>query len=159
MNTIMESYYPVFRLYQSLRDQMMDLLEDEDLAFRLGGSNPTLGTLCREIGEVQHCYIESFRTFEMDLAYNVDQPELEQSVEKLANWYLKLDEELEEAVSAIKQDEIDSRKINRGGDFIISPQKQLEVYQEALLIFYGKSAVYLKALGKELPEQWQHWIA
>ncbi len=159
MNTIMESYYPIFRLYQSLRDQMMDLLDDEDLEFRLAGSNPTLGTLCREIGEVQRCYIESFRTFEMDLTFKVDKPELEQSVEKLAKWYVELDEELEEAISALKQNELDSRKIDRGGDFIISPQIQLEIYKEALLIFYGKTSVYLKALGKEMPDQWQHWIA
>ena len=159
MNTIMESYYPIFRLYLSLRDQMMDLLEDGDLDFRLAGSNPTLGTLCREIGEVQRCYIESFRTFEMDLTFKVDKPELEQSVEKLAKSYAELDEELEEAISALKQNELDSRKIDRGGDFIISPQIQLEIYKEALLIFYGKTSVYLKALGKELPEQWQHWIA
>ncbi len=159
MNTIMESHYPIFRLYQSLRDQMMDLLDDEDLEFRLAGSNPTLGTLCREIGEVQRCYIESFRTFEMDLTFKVDKPELEQSVEKLAKWYAELDEELEEAISALKQNELDSRKIDRGGDFIISPQIQLEIYKEALLIFYGKTSVYLKALGKEMPDQWQHWIA
>ena len=159
MNTIMESYYPAFRLYQSLRDQMMALLEDEDLAFQMAGSNPTLGTLCREIGEVQSCYIESFRTFEMDLSFKTDQPELERSVGKLANWYTKLDKQLEDAVSALTEEEIDNRKIDRGGDFIISPYVQLEVYKEALLIFYGKSSVYLKALSRELPEQWQHWIA
>jgi hypothetical protein len=28
-----------------------------------------------------------------------------------------------------------------------------------LLIFYGKASVYLKALDKTLPEQWQAWIA
>jgi hypothetical protein len=34
----------------------------------------------------------------------------------------------------------------------------LEIYKEALLIFYGKTSVYLKATGKELPEQWLAWI-
>jgi IS605 OrfB family transposase len=31
-------------------------------------------------------------------------------------------------------------------------------YKEALLIFYGKVSMYLKAIGKILPEQWQEWI-
>jgi hypothetical protein len=39
------------------------------------------------------------------------------------------------------------------------PTFQLEVYKEALLIFYGKASVYLKAMGKPRPQQWQEWIA
>jgi hypothetical protein len=158
MNSILESYYPVFRLYQSLRSQMMELVDDKDLGFTPGQNNPPLGTLCLEIGEVEHSYIESFRTFRMDFTYRAEQPELERSVERLTHWYSALDHELEQAVSNLSQDDIDNRKIDRGGDFILSPQIQLEVYKEALLIFYGKSSVYLKALNKELPDQWRHWI-
>ena len=51
-----------------------------------------------------------------------------------------------------------NRKIDRGGGFIISPAIQLEIYKEALLIFYGKADVYLKAMGKPRPEQWTVWI-
>ncbi|MFP4346453.1 MAG: hypothetical protein ACLFU8_17340 [Anaerolineales bacterium] len=39
------------------------------------------------------------------------------------------------------------------------PHVQLEIYKEALLIFYGKVSVYLKALGKVPSEHWQAWIA
>jgi hypothetical protein len=77
----------------------------------------------------------------------------------LAVWYAALDQELEDVVSKLSQDEIDHRKVDRGGDFLLSPQIQLDVYKEALLIFYGKSSVYLKALDKELPDQWREWIA
>lgn len=159
MNRMMDEHYPVFRLYQALRNQMMDLLVDVDLTFRLGGNNDTLGHLCREIGEVQHCYIQSFQTFEMDFSYRVDQPDLEKSVRRLVAWFKELDLELESAVANLSQEDIENRKIDRGGDFILSPQIQLEVYKEALLIFYGKASVYLKALQKELPDQWKHWIA
>jgi len=48
--------------------------------------------------------------------------------------------------------------IDRGGDFKLPPRIQLEVYKEALLIFYGKTDVYLKAMGKALPTQWREWI-
>jgi hypothetical protein len=159
MNMIMESYYPLFRLYQSLRNQMLEILDDRDMDYQMCELNPKLGVLCREIGEVQYAYIDSFRSFEMDLTYRVEQPELESSVERLVIWYSGLDRELEEVVSNLSQEDIDHRKINRGGDFIISPHIQLEIYKEALLIFYGKASVYLKALNKSLPEQWQHWIA
>jgi hypothetical protein len=155
----MESYYPVFRLYQSLRSQMMAMVEDQDLEFRIGENNPTLGALCREIGEVQQSYIDSFRTFRMDLSYRSEQPDMDQNVDRLTIWYAELDQELEAVVSNLGQDEIDNRKVDRGGDFLLTPQIQLEVYKEALLIFYGKASVYLKALDKELPDQWREWIA
>lgn len=40
----------------------------------------------------------------------------------------------------------------------LSPAIQSEIYKEALLIFYGKVDVYLKAMGKPRPEQWAIWM-
>jgi hypothetical protein len=88
MNSIMTDYYPLFRLYQRMREQVLDVLDvlsEEDLVFQPSGDNVALGVLCREIGEM--------------------------------------------------------------------------IYQEALLIFYGKVSVYLKMLEKTPSEQWRHWIA
>jgi hypothetical protein len=155
----MESYYPVFRLYQALREKILVMIDEEDLAFQIGDNNPPLGALCREIGEVQQSYIDSFRTFRMDFSYRLEMPERAQSVKELSAWYATLDQELEEVVSNLSQEEIDNRQVDRGGDFLLPPQIQLEVYKEALLIFYGKVSVYLKALDKNLPEQWREWIA
>jgi hypothetical protein len=39
------------------------------------------------------------------------------------------------------------------------PLAQLNNYREALLIFYGKSSIYLQALDKDLSTQWRTWIA
>lgn len=158
MNSIMQNVYPIFRMYQALRNQMMDLLSDEELNFRPGGDNPPLGAICREIGEVEHAYIESFRTFTQNFDYRLDDPATAHSVSKLQAWYARLDAELEETVTALSEDEIQNKEIDRGGGFTISPRIQLEIYKEALLIFYGKSSVYLKAMHKDLPEQWRAWI-
>jgi hypothetical protein len=38
------------------------------------------------------------------------------------------------------------------------PKAQLDVYREALLIFYGKVTVYLHAIERPLPGQWGDWI-
>jgi len=46
----------------------------------------------------------------------------------------------------------------RGGDFKLPLQIQLNVYQEALLIFYGKAIVYLRAIGEPPPQQMQEWL-
>jgi hypothetical protein len=61
MNRVMTDYYPLFELYQVLRSQLMAMLSDEDLSFRPDGENPPLGFLCREIGETEVSYIESFK--------------------------------------------------------------------------------------------------
>jgi uncharacterized damage-inducible protein DinB len=158
MNNILAEYYPTFRLYQNLRSQLMDLLTDDDLRFSPGGANPPLGALCQEIGEVERAYIDSFQTFRIDFAYRNPEPGLAESVGQLSAWYNALDAELEAAIAALSEEDVKTRQIDRGG-WSLPPSIQLEVYKEALLIFYGKASVYLKALGKSRSEQWQEWIA
>ena len=155
----MAEYYPVFELYQALRNQLMALLDDDDLRFRPGEGNPTLGALCREMGEVQTAYIQSFKTFKLDFSYRNDEPSLEDSVQPLQAWFKELDQELKEVVSGLSEEDLNSKVIDRGPNFTLPPRIQLDVYKEALLIFYGKVSVYLKMLAKPLPEQWQQWIA
>lgn len=157
MNSIIEKVYPLFQAYQALRPQMLALLADEDLGFALPGC-PTLGELCVEIGETQAAYIESFKTFELVFDFTADDPELVHSVSRLENWYAAMDQELRHVLEGLSEQEVQERLIDRGHDFRVPPRFQLEIYKEALLIFYGKSWVVLKALDKSLPEQWQHWI-
>lgn len=157
MNSIINDYYPTFQMYQAMRDQLMALLSDEDLSYSLVGDNPSLGSLCRAMGEVEHAYIQSFKSFRQDFSYRNDEPGLQGNVARLTAWYQEMDEALQETIAALSEDDIASRTIDRG-DFVLPLQIQLEVYKEALLIFYGKVSVYLRGMGKELPEQWQAWI-
>jgi len=158
MNSLITDTYPTFRLYQALRAQLIDLLADEDLRFTPGGENPALGALCVEIGEVQQAYNRSFMDWRIDFSYRNPEPGLAESVSQLAAWYRVLDAELEAIISHLSEEEIKTRQIDRGG-WSVTPLVQLQVYQEALLIFYGKASVYLKAMGKPRPQQWREWIA
>jgi hypothetical protein len=159
MNSIMQNYYHVLEMYQALRDQLLDILTDADLAYRLPGENPSLGFLCREIGEVELNYIQSFKTFSQDFSLRGEEPNLESDVSRLTAWLKQLDAELKAAIEGLSEADLKNRVIDRGGGFTLSPQIQLEVYKEALLIFYGKVSVYLKAMNKPRPKQWQEWIA
>ena len=154
-----ESFFPE---YQALRDQLMEILSDDDLGLRLGGETASLGMLCREIGEIEHAYVESFRTFRQDFSYRNPDPGLERSVAALKAWFAELDHALMTAVEALSEDDIASRKIVRGdfeADYFSPlPKVQLDVYREALLIFYGKVSVYLRAIERPLPQQWLDWI-
>jgi hypothetical protein len=158
MNSLIEGYYPVFQMYQSLRDQLMELVTDTDLSFRPGERNLSLGGLCREIGQVQRSYIDSFKTGHQDFSNLTEDSRLESSAKELAVWFGKLDQELEAVIAGFSEEELETKTIDRGGGFVLSPRIQLEVYKEALLIFYGKTSVYLQQMGKSLPKQWQEWI-
>jgi hypothetical protein len=158
MNSLMEEHGPILEQTLALRHQLMEMLTDEDLGYSPGGDNPTLGALCREMGEVQQSYVTSFRTFEQEFRHR-EQPELEGSVERLTVWFQTLDRELKETLESLSEEDLQNRLIDRGGGFVIPPTIQYHIYREALLIFYGKASVYLKGLGKALPEQWQAWIA
>lgn len=158
MNSIIENYYPLFEYYQALRAQLMEIISDDDLAFQPPGGSQTLGFLCKQVGEVQYSYIQSFKNFQQDWSYKNEDPELEASAAKLTSWYTDLDRDLRTAIEALSEDDIQTRTIDRGDGFSASPRAQLEIYKEALLIFYGKVSVYLKIRGIPLPEQWADWI-
>ena len=163
-NSLIREHMPAtfFDEYQGLRSDLMASLSDEDLAFRLGGSTMSLGALCREIGDIEHAYVESFRTFTQDFGYTNPDPALETSVAALVAWYADLDRRLMDAVAGLTEADIAGRRIVRGDfseDFFSPlPAVQLDIYREALLIFCGKVSVYLRAMDRPLPGQWDDWI-
>ena len=162
MNSIVNVHMAAtfFDSYQVLRDELVEILIDDDLGFRVGGTSASLGALCREIGEIEHSYVESFKTFRQDFDYRNPDPRLERSVGALSSWYAELDRELTAAVEALSEEAITTRQIARDFDvdFAPLPGHQLDIYREALLIFYGKVSIYLRAMGKTLPGHWPAWI-
>ena len=133
----------------------MDILTDADLAFKPGGSNPTLGELCKEMAEVESSYIGSLKLLTQDWSYRNPQPGLAQSVGQLKALYSKLDEQLKVTMEGLSDEDL-TKIIDRG--FPATVGTQLHIYREALLIFYSKVAVYLKAMNKTMPKQWKDWI-
>src|SRR6266511_4365120 len=106
VNSLVQVHMPAtyFGVYQELRGELMAILSDDDLAVRVGGTSASLGALCREIGEIEHAYVESFRTFRRDFDYRNPDPLLEKSVGALASWYAELDRELTAAVAALSEE-------------------------------------------------------
>lgn len=141
---------------QAIRSELMNALTDAELAYRLPGANPSLGELCREMGQVETAYIDSFKTFKQSFSYAPVDPALETSVEKLKSWYAQLDGDLDAALTAIKDLDTQATFIDRGWPMPLGGQ--FHTYREALLIFYGKATCYLRALGKPLPRQMSSWI-
>lgn len=155
MNSLVTRFSDVLHMTHALRSQMFDLLTDTDLTYGLP-HNPTLGALCREMGEVQVAYINSFKTFKLDFSYRHAEKSVETNLAQLKAWFAKLDAELDTTLAALSEADL-QKPIDRGG-WKPPAEVNFHIYREALLIFYAKADVYLKAMQKPLPEQWQGWI-
>ena len=157
MNSLIENEFPLHAA-QSIRYDMLRSLTDSDLAYKLPGDNPTFGELCRAFGEIEYCYIQSFKTFKHDWSYRATEPELATSVARLQAWYRTLDDEFEAVVREFSEDDLHHKQIDRGHGFTPSPFVQFQIYHEALLMFYAKASVYLKALKKPVSAEWQSGV-
>lgn len=154
MNSLLESEFPLHET-QGLRYELLKALTDTDLAYKLAGDNPTLGELCREIGDIEHSYIQSFKTFKLDWSYRNTDPELATSVARLQAWYTALDHEFESVIRAFSEQDLNHKQVDRGHGFTPSVSVQFQIFHEAVLMFYAKASVYLKALHKTVNDQWQ----
>lgn len=156
MNRYMQEKWPWIEGTHGMRSHLIDILSDADLAFNPGGQNMTLGALCREMGEIEHSYIQSLKTLQQDWSYRNTDAGLESSVAQIKAWYQTLDEEMKAIVSALSDEDL-TKTIDRGG-FVVPVEIQLDIYLQALLIFFGKATVFLKAMNKTLPQQFQEVI-
>jgi hypothetical protein len=155
MNSLLSEHGELLHDTQSFRPMLLSFLTDDDLRFALPG-NVTLGELCREMGETQVGYVGSFTRFEHAWGYHHDDAAVTTSLAALERWYADLDAQLAAALEALTEEQIAERRLRGGG--WASIEKELSLYREALLMFYAKAGVYLRALGKPLPEIWLDWM-
>ena len=155
MNTLFEEE---IRGHHSMRDHLLTLVSDADLAYELPGRNPTLGEILVELGNVQGVYTHSFATFTLDWSHRQLAPPEPMSVAGLRQWFDAQDAAMEEALSRFSTDELHVDRIDRGHGFVASPFVQHQIYREAVYIFYGKLSVYLNALEIDAGPEWAAWV-
>lgn len=155
---IAELEKPYRQVRESLvpRDELFAVLTNAELAFSPGGGNPPLGELCVRLGETAHTYAESFRTFKADFSFRCEDANLARNVERLQAWHSEKDAALAAALALLTAADA-NRTIARDGEQIPLAEHLL-VYNEALLLFYGKVYVYLRAMGPKLPNKWGDWV-
>src|SRR5262249_36310123 len=134
MNSVAQQEFGILHETQAMRNQLMNMLTDADLAYQVPG-NPTFGELCWHSGAVQRTYIDSFKTFTLGYDYAKPDSAVASSVERLKAWFKSLDEEMDAAIAALSEDDAQSKLIDRAGGFFLPVRPQIHVYREALLIF------------------------
>jgi uncharacterized damage-inducible protein DinB len=154
-NSYMEGSWSWVEGTHNARLKLLDTLTDDDLKFNPGGKNMSLGALWREMGEVQHAYLQSLKEFKQDFKYRNPEPGIDASTAKLKAWYQKMDEEMKAALSAMSEDDL-KKVIEREG-FSVPVTVQMDIYLQALLIFAGKASIFLRAMNKSLGDM-EAWI-
>ncbi len=147
------------RGHHSMRDHLLTLLTDADLAYELPGTNPTLGELLVEMGHIQGVYAHSFETFTLDWSHSQLPSPSPMTIASLQAWFAAHDEAMSRALSRFSEEELHTDRIDRGHGFIASPFVQHQIYREAVYIFYGKLSVYLEALERDAGPEWAAWIS
>jgi DinB superfamily len=146
------------RGHHSMRDHLLTVVTDADLAYRLPGRNPSLGEVLVELGDIQGVYTHSFETFTLDWSHRQLPPPEPITIASLRARFEAQDEAMQAALDRFTDDELHLERIDRGHGFIASPFVQHQVYREAVYIFYGKLSVYLKALERDAGEEWAAWV-
>ena len=157
MNSYMDNQWSWIEGSQGMRNGLVGTLTDADLAFCPGGQTMTLGALCREMGDIEYAYLQSFKTFAQNFNYRNTEPGIETSVAKLIAWYQLMDEDLKATVAAFSEDDL-KKMIDRSSGYQVPVDMQLDIYLQALLIFFGKATIYFKIMGKPLDKTFQEYI-
>jgi hypothetical protein len=140
-----------------MRTELMELLSDADLAFSPGGENMSLGALCREMGEIEYSYLQSLKTFKQEWSYHNTEAGLDRSVARLKAWYQTMDDDLKTTVSAFSDEDF-KKSIDRASGYGMPVETQLDIYVQAMLIFFGKVTIYLKTMDRALPPSIKEYI-
>jgi hypothetical protein len=157
MNRFMQEMWPMFEGTLQMRAELMDTLTDADLAFNPGGQNIPLGALCRQQGEIDYSYVQSLKNFKQDWDYHNPEAGLETSVERLKAWYASLEAQMKAALEALSDEDFKSKTVERN-NFAMPLDYQMQAYLQAVLIFFGKATIYLRAMNKPLTPKIAEWI-
>lgn len=155
MQEQLKEAFGILKMTLPMRDEILDSLNDNDLSYSLEG-NPTIGHLLRRMGDIQHSYIKAFQTFKQDFSEKTEDESLLHSTEKLKVMFSELDDQLETALENISDEQFRSQMIDRG--FPMSIGAELHTFREGILTECGKLTVYLRTMGKELPQQVKDWL-
>src|SRR3989337_4428912 len=90
----------------SMRDHLLTVVSDADLAYELPGQNPTVGELLVEMGDVQGVYTHSFETSTLDWAYRQLPPPEPITIASLQSWFEAQDDAMNRAMSRFTDEEL-----------------------------------------------------
>lgn len=156
-NTLMENKWPWVEGMIGMREGLLEPLTDADLAFNPGGKNLTLGALLVQMGEIQHAYTESLKTFDTDFDFRSTEAGLAGDLTRLKAWYARMDADFKTRLESLSEADL-QKPIKRPSGSTLPIELQIDIYVQALFIVYGKLMVYLRAMNKTLGPAVEEYI-
>lgn len=155
MNQIEQQFFGLLDMTHKVRDSVVGGIGAEDLGFAVEGSR-SLGEVLQGLGDVEWQYTQSFKTMTQDFSLQAPDRDKVTSGQAAVEWLHGLDNEFKAALSALSDEDL-AKPVDRGG-WQMPVMANFHTYREAVLIVFGKLDIYLRALGKTLPEEWVAWV-
>ncbi len=156
MNQALAETWSMVNGTHGMRTELLDSLTDADLSFTPGGQAMTLGALIKEFGEIEQSYIDSLAAHTQNFDYRNPEAGLDTHMDRLKAWLKALDGKMQTTLDAMSETDL-QKPIDRGS-FSVNVDTQLQIYLQALLIFFGKATIYFRAMSKPLPGSTLAWI-
>lgn len=118
MNSLFEDE---IRGHHSMRDHLLIVVSDAELAHILPGRNPTLGEQLVELGDTQGVYAHSLATFSLDWGHRQRPPPAPITVASLPAWFAAHDDAMNRAMSRFAEEELHVDRIDRGAASLRRP--------------------------------------
>ncbi|MEJ7839903.1 MAG: hypothetical protein WKF81_13905 [Thermomicrobiales bacterium] len=157
MHAALEMQWSWIQAMNGLRSELLESLNNQDLSVTPGGSKPALGELLVSMGDLTRAYTSSFHDFLLEWDQEPSEGGISTSVETLQLWFSQLDSELESTLTELTDESI-LRQIERPGGGAMPVDMHLQVYNQALFIYFGKFVVYLNAISRPMPPSLAEYI-
>ena len=135
MNSEIQRFWEISRMYTPLRDSLMALLNDEQLRITPGARQPHTW---RPLPPNRWNRISLYPIIRnLQVRFQLSQQRLQHPQRRrqsLKAWYQQLDKQLEAALQSISDEDVATKQVNRGG-FKVPLPINLDLFREALLIF------------------------
>src|SRR3989344_4956629 len=153
MNEKIEFFRRSWGFHRGHTTDLLKILSDEELSFKVGDNVGTLGQQFRHLVRVDDQYISAIENRKVENnRKKLDFP-IEKSVQKLLEQFETDDERLFSVINQIGDEDI---KIDWSywGEKELTLSEHLEAMVEHEILHHGELIVYFRILNKQFPDRW-----
>ena len=144
---------------QDLAMDILKMLTDEQLDFKVGKNMGTLGEQFRHMARVRLQYSEAIETKKVEPTKETIDPSIAKSKEKLIELWEKINQQIPQILEKMSAEELENLKIDwkHWGVDSMNIYSHLQALVDHENLHNGQIIVYIRTKGLKFPESWKAW--